>query len=128
MTLPVQRISATDAMRRAALPEPDIQALTQRFDQLMSKDQGTGGVASTPTTFLPAQVSDAIHSLDSANRVLNEDMYRMVVDAPHMDMQTITALNMELTLRTAMTQAQMTMCNSVAKSGKDGLTTLMKNQ
>jgi hypothetical protein len=128
MTLPIQPISATDAMRRAATPDTDIQALTQRFDQIMSKEQVSGDVANTPATFLPPQVSNAIHSLDIANRQLNDDMYRMVVDAPHMDMQTITAVNMELTLRTATTQAQMTMCNSVAKSGKDGMTTLMKNQ
>jgi type III secretion system HrpB2-like protein len=128
MTLPVPRISATDIMKRAATPEPDIQALTQRFEQLMSKEPGNSVTANPPTTVLPPQISNAIHSLDSANRMLNEDMYRMVIEAPHMDMQTITAINMELTLRTAMTQTQMTMCTAVAKSGKDGLSTLMKNQ
>jgi hypothetical protein len=128
MTLPVPRISATDAIRSAALPEPDIQALTQRFDQLMSKDQTNSAAANTSATFLPPQVSDAIHSMDSSHRQIIEDLDHLMVNARHMDMQTITALNSELIIRTGISQAQITMSSAVAKSGKDALTTLMKNQ
>lgn len=128
MTLPVSPISATDIMKRAAIPEPDIQALTQRFDQLMSRDHGNNVGNNVPTTILPPQISNAIHSLDAANRMLDEDLRRAIIDAPHMDLRATTALNMEITLRSAMAQSQMTMCSSVAKSGKDGLTTLIKNQ
>lgn len=128
MTLPVSAISAADIMRRATTPTPDIQVLTQRFEQLMLKDLVKPNAAHAPTPAVSPQVSQAIHSLDEAHRVLNDDMRRFIVDAPTMDMQTITAVNMELTLRTASTQAQLTMCSAVAKSGKDGLTTLIKNQ
>jgi hypothetical protein len=118
MTLPVPRISATDAIRSAALPEPDIQALTQRFDQLMSKDQTNSAAANTSATFLPPQVSDAIHSMDSSHRQIIEDLDHLMVNARHM----------ELIIRTGISQAQITMSSAVAKSGKDALTTLMKNQ
>ena len=128
MTLPVTAISATDIMRRATTPSPDMQVLTQRFEQLMAKEPTTQKSVHASSSSVSPQVTQAIHSLDEAHRVLNNDMHSFIVDAPNMDMQTITAVNMELTLRTASTQAQLTMCSAVAKSGKDGLTTLIKNQ
>lgn len=128
MTSPITAISATDITRRAMTPAPDLQVLAQRFEQLMSKDFTKPNLVPAPTSAVSPQVSQAIHSLDEANRVLNDDMHRFILDAPNMDMKTMTAVNMELTLRTASTQAQLTMCSAVAKSGKDGLTTLIKNQ
>ncbi|OWQ47960.1 hypothetical protein [Roseateles sp. L2-2] len=130
MTDPIQAISAHEMIRQAATPTPDLQAQTQKFEQLMAREPQPDPSAAHANAIghTDSTMSKTLHTLDDASRQVTADMQRYVADAPNMNLQELTARSMELNLQVATQGLQFSACTSVAQSSKNGLQTLMKNQ
>ena len=128
MTDPIQAISASEVLRHAAAPSPDLQAQAMKFEQLMAQEPQAGARMAAQPPHADTSVTKTLHSLDEASRSVTADMQRFVTEAPTMDLQTLTTRSMELNLQVATQGLQFSACTSVAQSSKNGLQTLMKNQ
>lgn len=128
MTDPIQAISAHEMIRQAASPTPDLQAQTQKFEQLMAREPQPDPSAAQAVGHTDSTMTKTLHTLDDASRQVTADMQRYVADAPNMNLQELTARSMELNLQVATQGLQFSACTSVAQSSKNGLQTLMKNQ
>ena len=128
MTDPIQAISAHEMIRQAATPTPDLQAQTQKFEQLMAREPQPDPSAAHAVGHTDTTMTKTLHTLDDASRQVTADMQRYVADAPNMNLQELTARSMELNLQVATQGLQFSACTSVAQSSKNGLQTLMKNQ
>ena len=128
MTDPIQAISAHEMIRQAASPTPDLQAQTQKFEQLMAREPQPDPSAAQAVGHADSTMTKTLHTLDDASRQVTADMQRYVADAPNMNLQELTARSMELNLQVATQGLQFSACTSVAQSSKNGLQTLMKNQ
>ncbi|WP_431103514.1 hypothetical protein [Roseateles noduli] len=128
MTDPIQAISAHEMIRQAATPTPDLQAQTQKFEQLMAREPQPDPSATHAVGPADSTMTKTLHTLDDASRQVTADMQRYVADAPNMNLQELTARSMELNLQVATQGLQFSACTSVAQSSKNGLQTLMKNQ
>lgn len=131
MTQPVPAISAGDSAPRLATPASsaaDLSALAQRFEQLMAQAPASAAPGGVQATAGATPLGTALQALDASQHQLELGLQRLTVEAPGMDLQTLTALQMQLTMQTAVATAQMTVSNSLVQSGKSSLNTLMKNQ
>lgn len=127
MTEPIQAISASDVVRQAATPTPDLQAQALKFDQLMAREPQPAA-SHNALNHTDSTMSRTLHTLDDASRQVTADMQRFIAESPTMSLQEMTTRSMELNLQVATQGLQFSACTSVAQSSKNGLQTLMKNQ
>jgi hypothetical protein len=128
MTVPVSPITFAVPSMELALPQGgNLQALSQRFDQVLAQ---TPAVAETA---LPAQGGQTLagKTLETINRTHEQmfvDGHYLVEHGSSMDLQSFSALSTALTLKTAATTAYVTVGSSVVQTGKSTMNTLMKGQ
>jgi type III secretion inner rod protein HrpB2 len=128
MTVPIPPVTFAAPSLEQALPQGShLQALSQRFDQLL---------AQTPPVAEPAVPAQGGQTLAGKTfEALDRSYEQMLMDGNYllehgsgMDLQSFTALSTSLTLKTAATTAYLTVGSSVVQSGKSTMNTLMKNQ
>lgn len=128
MTLPVPPVTFSTPSLELPLPDTgNLQALSQRFDQILSEappaTESAGQIQSGPTA-----LGNALHNADTTfDRLLADSAY-YTDNAQAMDSQTMTAVSMDLMMRMSMATTATTMTSGVAQSAKSTMSTLLKSQ
>jgi hypothetical protein len=128
MTIPVPPVTFAAPLAAQALPESsNLQALSQRFDQLLAQTPPAAETA-LPAEGGQTQASRALEALDRSYEQMLVNGNYLVEHGSSMDLQSFSALSTALTLQTAATTAYATVGSALVQSGKSTMNTLMKNQ
>ncbi|WKB51740.1 hypothetical protein [Eleftheria terrae] len=120
-------LAAAPVLEQAATQGPGTQALSERFQQMMSAPGAAPAEPAAPSQG-PTPVTAFIRAQEDVMRQTYAEVRNFTTQAPHMDMHEMASRHIDLTYQLSMVQVQFNAGVYVAQSGKSGLQTLMKNQ
>jgi len=126
----IQAVSAAQGVVDQAGVRPDeLQNMSQDFNEMMAHDPQAAQYNDVHAhEHGSTAVSHFVQSQEQVMRQTFDDVRSFTVQAPHMDVQSMVARQIELSYQISMVQVQFNSGVYVAQSGKSGMQTLMKNQ
>jgi hypothetical protein len=124
VSIPVPPVSfAAASVERLPQQGNNLQALSQRFDQLLSQASPTPETASAAQSFSRIDGTPLAGFDKAYSSLVNTDIMQ-----PGMDMQSTAAMFIDVTRKTAMMSAVVALADAGVQSTKSSLNTLLKSQ